>query len=261
MELLSGEKVLKVMGVTRFHFISGMPMSGADRLSMILSQNPRFVARVDTPAERIFAEMLEQFDQPGSGFSGLEPECRAALLRASLDAVHNKRPLESVVFDNNPDWLRRVDQISNLFPLSRFIFMVRDPVRLAADIASDSGIAMSPADLLDEEGPIGGPLSHLHNALNGPNAERVLLIDQARLVADPIRVLDVLYRFLREPEFEHDVRTLENTEEILPKVLRGQRRVVALNGPARKRRDLAAYIPVWRRTPRTEATMLLAETG
>ena len=117
MELLSGEKVLKVMGVTRFHFIAGMPLAGADRLSMILAQNPRFVARTDTPAERIFSDMLERFDTAASGMHGLDPECRAALA-AILHWMRctTSDPLESVVFDNNPAWLSRVGQLSNLFP-------------------------------------------------------------------------------------------------------------------------------------------------
>ncbi len=261
MELLSGEKILRVMGVTRFHFIAGMPTAGADRLAMVLAQNPRFVARTDTPAQRIFSEMLDLFDTASSAMHGLEPDCRAALLRNVLESVHHKRPLDSVVFDNNTDWMARVGQLSNLFPLSRFIFMVRDPVTVAAEMASDSGNALTPAELMADDGPIGGPLAHIHMALNGPDAERVLLIDHARFLSDPIRVLDVLYRFLREPEFEHDVRGLDTMPEELPKALRGQRRVVSVEGPARKRRDLDAHIPVWRRTPRTEATMLLAETG
>lgn len=261
MELLSGENILKVMSVTRFHFIAGMPTAGADQLAMILAQNPTFIARTDSPAEDIFTDMLERFETPGSGMQGLDPECRSALLRASLDAVHNKRPLESVVFDNNAHWMARLDQMAALFPLSRFIFMVRDPATIAADLANDSGNARPPAELLAEDGAIGGPLQHVHSALNGAHAERVLLIDHARLTSEPQHVLNVLYRFLREPEFSHDLRSLDMAQDALPKPLRGQKRVVSVTEPTRKRRDLDAHIPVWRRTPRTEATMLLAKTG
>jgi len=61
MDLLSKEKVLKVMSVTRFHFIAGMPLAGADDLALLLAQNPKFAVKTDSPAASLMAESLKLF--------------------------------------------------------------------------------------------------------------------------------------------------------------------------------------------------------
>ena len=260
MELLSREKILKVMAVTRFHFVAGMPTAGADLLTQTLAQNPRFVARSDTQAEPLFAELSSQVHNDKSVVSKLDKDSRNALLRGCLDTTYHARPLASVVFDNNSAWMKHTFTLSKLMPLSRFIFMVRNPVSIAADMARESGAAMTPASLLADDGEIGEPLRQLHTILSGPNAERVILIDRARFLVDPVSVLDVLYRFLREDKFEHDTISIapavDAERQIEP---RGLRRIISLNAPRRRGSNGGHPLPVWRRMRGSDAVMVLAE--
>ena len=260
MELLSSEKILKVMAVTRYHFIAGMPKAGADLLTSVLDQNPAFTARTGTSAAGVFQEMSAQCKRVGSALAALDHDSRNALLRGSIDAVHHARPLASVVFDNNPAWMSLTYELSALMPLSRFIFVVRDPAAIAAELARDSGAAKTPAQLLADDGEIGRPMVYLQSILSGPNAERVILIDHARLKSDPVAVLDVLYRFLRIEAFEHDVSvfgTGASVPEIEP---RGLRRIVSLAAPSHNRKGPEMKLPVWRRMRGSDAVMVLAAT-
>lgn len=260
MELLSREKILKVMAVTRFHFVAGMPTAGADLLIDLLSQNPRFIARSDTQAEPLYAEISAQVNNPQSVISKLDKDSRNALLRGCLDTTYHARPLASVVFDNNPAWMKHTYSLSKIMPLSRFIFMVRDPASIAADLARESGAAMTPASLLADDGEIGEPMRLLQTILAGPNAERVILIDRARFMVDPVSVLDVLYRFLREDAYEHDTSAItpvvSREAQIEP---RGLRRIVSLNAPTRRASNGDQPLPVWRRMRASDAVMVLGE--
>ncbi len=236
-------------------------MAGTEHLLSLLRQNSSLVVDEEGPAEGIFSELAGHIADGGSTLNKLEPDCQAALLRAAFDAVHHNRSMDSIVIDGNANWMKHTARVAELLPLSRFIFMVRDPVAIAADLAEETGRMHAPNKLMADNGIIGAPLCHIQAALNGPDAERILLIDKERLFQDPVRVLEVLYRFMRAPSFEHDLRVLEglvSTPKLLPQV---GRRVVSMKQTSKKRRDVSAYVPVWRRTPRTEATLLLAESG
>lgn len=261
MDLLNQEKFLKVMSVTRFHFVAGMPLSGADQLMALLSQNPGFQVERDGPAQPVLADLFAQCDDRAHALSRLDREMQTSILRAAVDALHHKRPMDSTVLDHNDDWLQHLPRLAALFPLSRFIVLVRDPALLAAELADLAGEARSPASLMASDGAIGQPLSLVQDALKGPDADRLLLIDRDRLANDPVRVLDALYRFLRVPPFEHDVRPIEGlgAGPRAPKSI--GRRVIALDGSKRKPQDVSAHVPIWRRVPRTEATLLLSESG
>jgi sulfotransferase len=259
-ELLSRDKILKVMAVTRFHFISGMPTAGAELLTKVLDQNPAFTARSGTSAAAVFQELIGHCRDGISAVSALDQDSKNALMRGSLDAVFHSRPLESVVFDNNPLWMSLSYELCKLMPLSRLIFVVRDPASIAAEMARDSGAAITPASLMAETGQIGGPMVYLKSILSGPNAERVILIDRARLMSDPVAVLDVLYRFLRIGPFEHDVSTLETQSSAQTIEPRGLRRIVSLTSTDRKRNGPEYQLPVWRRMRSSDAVMVLAST-
>lgn len=261
MDLLNKEKILRVMSVTRYHFVAGMPHAGVEHLLSILSQNPSLVVRPGSPAEEVFSDLVAQITNSKSAMGKLPPDSQRALLRGSLDAVHHSRSMDGVVLDENPHWMGHIERLADLFPLSRFVFMVRDPAAIAADLAEETGRSYAPKSLMADDGPIGRPLLQLHEALNGPEAERVLLIDRDRLVRDPVHVLDVLYRFLRVPVFEHNLRELDSASTGLDPRIGPGRRVVSLDASTRKKPSGTSHIPVWRRTPRTEATMLLAESG
>lgn len=182
-------------GVTRFHFVSGLPGAGAMTLLRLLAQNPAFRTGADTPAPGLFAAVERRLADPGSPEARLDAAQGAALLRGVMNAVHHDRPPGATVFDCAPNWLLHVDRLAGLFPLSRFVVLVRD----AGDLAPGGQAGDSDADCLRRA---------LGAALGGPAAERVLVIERRRLLGDPLTVMDVLYHRLGAAEFDHDFTTL-----------------------------------------------------
>jgi sulfotransferase len=193
MDVLSRDRILRVMSVTRFHFVAGLPGAGAARLTALLAQNPRFSTASGTPAAALVEAMLKRFARPDTPEAALDEQQRKALLRGALDAVHHARQTDGVVFDNNPAWLAHLGVLAALFPLSRFIVLVRE----AADLGEAAARAAPDS-----------PTGRIVAALAGRHAERIIVIERDRFLSDPVTVLDVLYHFLREPVFEHDVEQI-----------------------------------------------------
>lgn len=261
-EFLSRDRILKVMAITRYHFIAALPASGEVLLTSILSQNPRFVTRSDGAAVQVMGLFEAGLEDRQGAAAVLDPDQRNALLRGVLDAVHHDRPLDSVIFDASPSWLGRIDLMARIFPLSRFIVPVRNPAAIIDLAATQEGTPEGELETLAEallgpESGLGRGLDALRAALAGRTSERILLIDYDRLTNDPELVLEVVYDFLREPEFDHDLTPFAAAEER------------ALDAPVRLRRsDGAGRLPAklarslsnkafWRNLKRTEARMLL----
>jgi len=267
--------VNKIRAMTRFHFIAGLPGSGASVLSAILSQNPRFVAPGTSPACKLFESMVQLLTEEGRDGLNLNSDQKIALWRGVFDAVYHDRPIDSVVFDGCRDWLNYTDLLVRLFPLSRFILCVRNPAAIAnslehsgqsADIVPDEQTVNSRLrSIMARDGYVGTHIRLLRLALKGQQTERMIVVDYDRLVDDPDEVMDVLYDFLREPVFEHD---FDNLSLALPAIglKKGQRpRVVSgavrrsnhhMHLPARTVRQLSGKA-FWRNLRKTNATMML----
>ena len=261
MQLASTDHILKVVSMTRFHFVAGLPKAGARRLCAVLAQNPKFTVSSDSPAEQVFTLLNAASENSRLPLHGAGETTQAALLRGALDAVHHDRPMNAVVFDNNPDWLAHIEQLAGLFPLSRFLILVRDPARIAADMAEESGGAQRPSALMAKQGPIGAPIELLRGVLKSEAAKRICVVDYDRLLSDPNHVFDAIYGFLGETGFDHDFRGLpEVTAEPLAEAMRPMRKVVGPNQSG-AHRDTSSNVPVWRRSQNSAATMILPEAG
>lgn len=258
-QLKSNDQVLKVVSMTRYHFVAGLPTAGARHFAGLLAQNPRFSVSSDSAAEQVFGLLDAGREAPDLPLSGLDGDTRAALLRGALDAVHHARPLDAVVIDNNPKWLGHMRRLSTLFPLSRFVVMVRDPARIAAEIAEETGDARSPASLMSKDGLIGAPMGQVQDLLGSAAADRLLLLDYERLLSDPERVLGAVYSFLGERVFAHNFRDLP-ARTVAPSVKPLARRfsMPSLSGAHHTQ---TAPQPVWRRSQSSAALMLLSEAG
>lgn len=260
MQVSSKDHIFKVMALTRFHFVMGMPHAGARHLTSLLAQNPRFAAINDGPAAGVFSQMQDLIGSPRSAVGELDRPTQVAMLRGAIDAVHHARPMDAVVLDQSPEWLGQLAQLSDVLPLSRFIVMVRDPAAIAAVMARETGIAKSPRALLAADGVIGKPLGQIEAAMNAPVAERMLLIDYDRLLDDPVRVLNTLYSVLREPLFSHDCSHLPKHDRAAPQLPALRRRVLSMSLRS-SRATPQSPKPLWQRSSGTAATLLLREAG
>ncbi len=254
-----------LISVQRFHFICGLPRSGEKVLAALLNQNPRFSAVSDSAAQPVFADLVTRFADGGEKSDLLDDAQKIALWRSAIGAVHSGRHLHSVLFEHNPDWLPYIDLLVRLYPLSRFLICVRNPAAIANAYElhreggeDDESQAAAIADLMDEDGEVGSQIAALRAALSSRHAERILVIDYDRLADDPEDVMNVVYDFLREPEFEHDYADLGTPEghdvsgpverSNTPMIL-NTRTILQLSGRA-----------FWRNLKRTSATMMLGRS-
>lgn len=266
---------------TKYHFIVGLPRSGSTMLAALLNQNPNFYASGTSAAQIIFQMLYNQFSGVSELSALLDDDQRREVMHAVIDAVHHKRGERGVVFDTNRRWLLRAEQLVALYPLCRFIVTVRDPARVVSSLEKarraltfrqsklfdpDTTLDQRVSRLMSDDGIVGHSLNLVRDAMAGPMSERMILIDYDRLLDKPAETLVLLYKFLREPAFEHDFQdfsfelpaldTFLNTPGL--HTIRGPlrpatREMLLPEEMARKLRRGA----VWKDVKRTQATLLL----
>ena len=264
MNLHGLENASNIRSLARFNFVAGLPRSGRSLLCALLRQNPRFVATTNSPAKAVFAQIRDLTQTGAIAREILAPAQKSALLRGTIDAVFHDRPLDSTVFDANPDWLGHTDALVRLYPLCRFIICVRNPaaivnsLQLAGPLPADGGnLANRVARLMAADGMVGAEIGHLRDALSGAHAERMFVLDYDRLADDPEEVMDVLYEFLREPEFPHDFHEIGDEAAGFSGPVQRSDRPMALSTRMILQLSGRAF---WRNLRRTSATMMLGRS-
>ncbi|MDG1282530.1 MAG: sulfotransferase [Pseudorhodobacter sp.] len=205
---------------TRVHFIVGLPRSGSTMLAALLNQNPRVCATGPSAAYHLFSNLYTAMSEEGETASLLDDAQRASVLKAVIHAVHNpKQGTKPVVFDTNRKWLFRIDQLVELFPLCQFIVCVRNPAQILSSLEktrrasvlrqsrlfhSHESLEQRVLRLMAADGMVGSSMMLVRDVLEGPHAERCLVLDYERLAQQPAGTMQALYRFVREPEFGHD---------------------------------------------------------
>jgi sulfotransferase len=205
---------------TRVHFIVGLPRSGSTMLAALLNQNPRVYATGPSAAYHLFSNLYTAMSDDGEAASLLEDAQRASVLKAVIHAVHGpKQDAKPVVFDTNRKWLFRIEQLVELFPLCQFVVSVRNPAQILSSLErsrrssvlrqsrlfhSHESLEQRLQRLMAPDGMVGSGMLLVKDVLQGPHAERCLVIDYNRLVQQPDATMQALYRFIREPEFNHD---------------------------------------------------------
>lgn len=263
MHLQKAEKASNIRSLARIHFIAGLPRSGVSVLTALLNQNPLFVAQSNSPALSVFENLVKTYTDGTEKTDLLDDGQKIALWRSGIDAVYHDRPFDSVVFDANRNWLPYLDILVRLYPLSRFIICLRNPAAIVNSIeltrpqsGDEETLAKSVNALMADDGEVGAEIGTLRNAMTSQYAERMLVLDYDRLTDDPLEAMEVIYDFLREPEFRHDFENLtmekggsEPVRRSMHPTILPTRMVLQLSGRA-----------FWRNLRRTSATMLLGRS-
>ncbi|QDG57974.1 MULTISPECIES: sulfotransferase [Pseudomonas] len=213
-------------GLSRFHFISGLPRSGSTLLSAILLQNPRFHAGMTSPVGALFAGVLGQCSA-GSEFGAvINTDVRRRLLGGLFDAYYADQVDKSVVFDTNRQWSARLPAIRDLFPQAKVIACVRnvawvmdsierlyranpfENTKLFNDDGERNTVYSRVETLAQRNRLVGFAWAALKEAYYGEQADSLLIIDYDLLSQAPERVLRLVYEFIGEPWFEHDFDNL-----------------------------------------------------
>jgi sulfotransferase len=211
----------------KYHFISGLPRSGSTLLAALLLQNPRFHAGMTSPVGALFGNMLHQFGA-GSEFGAVVThEQRRRLVRGLFDAYYADHADKQVVFDTNRMWSAQMPVLMDQFPGAKVIACVRNVAwimdslerryranpyeitRLFNDDTERNTVYSRVDTLAQRNRLVGYPWAALKEAFYGEHAASLLIVDYDLLAQVPQKVLPLIYRFLGEEPFEHDVENID----------------------------------------------------
>nr|WP_324258969.1 sulfotransferase [Cellvibrio fontiphilus] len=212
----------------QFHFISGLPRSGSTLLAGILRQNPRFHAAMSSPVAGLVNSMLEQTGANSESYPFFDDDKRKVLCSALFNAYYSDKS-EPVIFDTNRQWTARMHQLVELFDNFKMICCVRNPAWIMDSFetiyrknpfdysrmfsAASRGTVYSRCDsLINGGGTVGSAWTALKEAYYGEFSDRLLLVDYDLLTQHPARTIELIYRFIGEPLFDHDFNNVSYEE-------------------------------------------------
>lgn len=214
------------MAPPRYHFISGLPRSGSTLLAAILRQNPRFHAGMTSPIGTLFSALLPQFSA-GSEFGPVvSHEQRRCIFKGLFNSYYENQIDKDVVFDTNRMWCAKLPMLVDLFPSAKVIACVRNVAwvmdsierryrsnpyeltRLFNDDVERNTVYSRVDTLAQRNRLVGYPWAALKEAFYGEHADALLVVEYDLLASVPHKVLPLIYKFLGEPEFQHNFEEL-----------------------------------------------------
>ncbi|MCB1971173.1 MAG: sulfotransferase [Geminicoccaceae bacterium] len=215
----------------KFHLISGLPRSGSTLLAAILRQNPGFHADMSGPLGPLFNAMLAAMGPNNETAQFIDGDQRRRLLRSLFDTFYHDRPRNGVVFDTNRVWTSLLPQVAEVVPDAKVICCVRSlawvmdslerltrenaliPSRLFSSAEERLTVFTRTEALARRDRLVGFAWSALQEAYYGDQSDRLLILEYDILSQRPRETLQLVYRFLDEPWFEHDFQNVEYSRE------------------------------------------------
>ncbi|GBQ22716.1 sulfotransferase family protein [Gluconacetobacter sacchari] len=208
------------------HFMSGLPRSGSTLLAAILQQNPAVRhAGIITPVANMMIKLTSVMVE-GEFATEFEAETRQRLLRGILtgyydDGSRSGSTTGDIVIDNNRLWCTRLALLDHLFPASRVICCVRDPVWIIDSferIMQKDPLLGSRIVPIEQRGTLhdrvnaltsqGGPFGFCWHAFNeafySALAHKLIVVEYDRLVTAPRDTLQRLSDLLSLPRWDYD---------------------------------------------------------
>jgi sulfotransferase len=213
------------------HFISGLPRSGSTLLAAILRQNPRFHAGMTGPVGAMYMALEGAMSRRNETAVFIEEEQRRRLLSGIFTSYYGPIQEQKLVFDTNRVWCSKLPAVSRMFPNARVVCCVRhigwimDSIErlLRKNAFQLSGMfGFEPGStvynrinrLAGGDGMVGYALDALKEGFFGEDGARMILVEYQALTRAPQQTLELLYRMLGEPWFQHDFENVEyNADE------------------------------------------------
>lgn len=213
--------------MTTYHFISGLPRSGSTLLAAILRQNPRFHAGMTSPVGALFRSMINQLGAGSEFGSVVSTEQRRRLVRGLFDSYYADQSSKKVIFDTNRMWSAHLPVLMDQFPGAKVIACVRNVAwvmdsierryranpyeitRLFNDDTERNTVYSRVDTLAQRNRLVGYPWAALKEAFYGEHAQAMLIVEYELLAQAPHKVIPLVYRFLGEPDFEHNYNDVQ----------------------------------------------------
>lgn len=172
------------------------------------------------PLAGLFGALLREMSGRNEYSVFIDDARRERMLRGLFDNFYADSGA-SVIFDTNRAWCGWMPAIARLFPDAKVIACVRELQWVVDSIErlvqrnvftpssifnySAGGTVYSRAQqVVEPDGMVGGPYDALRQACYGAQRDRLLVLQYETLTADPAMAMQTVYRFIGEPEFEHD---------------------------------------------------------
>jgi sulfotransferase len=203
------------------HFISGLPRSGSTLFAAILGQNPRFHASMSSPVGSLAIALQRNMSNENDMAVFIDNDQRTTIMRSVFPAYYQATHPSKVVFDTNRLWCSKMPLIAHLFPRAKVIACVRripwivDSIErlVRANKLEPSkmfgfevgGTVYNRFDgLASSSGMVGFAYHALREAFYSDESDRLLLLSYESLTKNPKQALAEVYKFIDEPEFEHN---------------------------------------------------------
>lgn len=210
------------------HFISGLPRSGSTLLAALLRQNSRFHAGVTSPVGGLLNQLLISMGEDNEFSAFISEQQKRDILQGIFVAYYQEQIAKSqIIFDTNRLWCSKLPLIGELFPNAKVICCVRNIAwvmdSLERSIRTNTfeiskmfnhreelatvysrTEALSRGDRL-----VGFAYNAVKEAFYSEEADRLLIVDYELLTRGPKETLSLIYQFIGEEPFEHDVDNLE----------------------------------------------------
>ena len=213
------------------HFISGLPRSGSTLLSLLLRQNPSFIAGMTSPVGHLFNSVLTETSMRHEDAIFINNDVRQRLLYSVFTSYYPDVPKNNTAFDTNRMWTTKLSAIDKLFPQAKVICCVRNPGWILDSIEKlvrgnpyelsgifnfePGGTVYSRADgLSSPNGMLGFAFNALKEAVFSPNANKLLLLRYETLVKSPMQSLEAVHQFIDEPMFDYNPNKIDSCHEM-----------------------------------------------
>lgn len=174
-----------------------------------------------SPVAGLTNTLLEQIGAGGEYSTFFDEKKRKAVWQALFDAYYAEHADKEVIFDTSRIWTARLHQLTELFDDFKVICCVRDPAWVMDSLECiyrknpfDYSRMFTPnsrqtvysrcESLMGGNGLVGSAWTALKEAYYGEQSRRLLLVDYDLLTQFPRKALQLIYRFIDEPWFEHD---------------------------------------------------------
>ncbi|HIK11318.1 MAG TPA: sulfotransferase [Oscillatoriaceae cyanobacterium M33_DOE_052] len=211
----------------QIHFISGLPRSGSTLLGAILQQNPRFHAGMSSPVGGLVEQMLAAMSSENEFSVFISPEQKRQLIFSIFTTYYQPQADKAVIFDTNRLWCAKLSLIRELFPEAKIICCVRNIAwimdsierlirRNAFDVSrlfsnpAERATVYSRTEALSQGGRlVGFAYNALKEAFYSEDSHKLLIVDYDLLAKGPEKTISLIYQFLGEEPFKHDLENIQ----------------------------------------------------
>ena len=183
---------------------------------------------MSSPVAGLLNVALEQMGANSESYSFFDEAKRKRICKSLFEAYYADKE-QPVIFDTNRQWTARLHQLVELFGDFKMICCVRNPAWIMDSFETiyrknpfDYSRMFNPASrntvysrceaLVSVAGSVGSAWTALKEAYYGEFSDRLLLVDYDLLTQHPARTLELIYRFIGEPLFNHDFNNVDYQE-------------------------------------------------